>query len=702
MRWQRLARWGLVLFGVALIVVIARSIRPRETPATVAPSGRTDVEAVSESTGAEVTQLKGTTQDFELSYERRRSYSDGRTRLDGSVAVKVRGRSGRDFDLAGDEADISAGQTKLEMRGHVVLRTNDGLVVRTELAQYDSADGITRMPGPVAFESGASRGEAVGATYDQNRDVLWLLDRAVMTVADGEEPPLHVESGSAGYARRDHYMKFERSVRLTRGTQVMAGENATAYLDEGGERPDLVELRGRASIGFTAAAAGAVESLSSTDMNLIYRTDRTLERATLVGNGQVVTKASAGVGGRVLAAQFIDVELEADGQVPRALAAREGVTLDLNESGKPSRRVRARTMDGRGAEGKGITAAEFSGDVEFREAQAATRGAQAVDRTVRSRSLEAALGDGFGALQRARFVGGAQVNDGRLQGTGSEAVYDVAGGQLVLVTTGTGARARVVDEGATVDATRIEIGLANHDLKAETDVRSVLRASNGGDAKRPGMLDREAPVNVTGDTLVYDKETSQAVYTGTARLWQGETFVLGDEIALDDKTGNMRATGKVRSVLMLEESPKPGAPVQRRASTASGQRFTYEDATRVATYTTDARVVGPQGDVKADRIELYLDARGKALEKAEAYDRVLLKTEARWATGVRLTFFELDARYVMSGTPVRILEQVDAECRETTGKTLTFYRSVDTINVDGKQESRTQIRSGGKCPEPPQ
>jgi hypothetical protein len=39
------------------------------------------------------------------------------------------------------------------------------------------------------------------------------------------------------------------------------------------------------------------------------------------------------------------------------------------------------------------------------------------------------------------------------------------------------------------------------------------------------------------------------------------------------------------------------------------------------------------------------------------------------------------------------------ECRDTTGRTLTFFNGSDTLLVDGNQHSRTQARTGGKCPE---
>ena len=54
----------------------------------------------------------------------------------------------------------------------------------------------------------------------------------------------------------------------------------------------------------------------------------------------------------------------------------------------------------------------------------------------------------------------------------------------------------------------------------------------------------------------------------------------------------------------------------------------------------------------------------------------------------------------MHGVPVQILENLTTECRETLGKTVTFYRSVDTITVDGNEEVRTQTKTAGECPQP--
>ena len=84
---------------------------------------------------------------------------------------------------------------------------------------------------------------------------------------------------------------------------------------------------------------------------------------------------------------------------------------------------------------------------------------------------------------------------------------------------------------------------------------------------------------------------------------------------------------------------------------------------------------------------------GGHIDRLEAYTNVTLKLDARTASGDRLTYFSDEERYLMSGAgakPVRVVEA----CKETTGKTLTFFKSTDRIIVDGNEEIRTQTRNG--------
>jgi lipopolysaccharide transport protein LptA len=215
------------------------------------------------------------------------------------------------------------------------------------------------------------------------------------------------------------------------------------------------------------------------------------------------------------------------------------------------------------------------------------------------------------------------------------------------------------------------------------------------------MLKDSQPVNVTAKHLVYESGSGNAVYTGDARLWQGETAVQADTITIDDSKGDLAGKGSVKSTLRLQQTDtKDSGKPEFRTTVVTADQLRYEEAQRRATYTGSARMNGPEGDLRSDRLELYLDAAGSALERVEAYDSVSLLSERRSVSGVRLTYYAADGRYLMSGAPVRVLEQLPQECRETLGRTLTFFRSTDSISVDGNEESRTQTTSGGRCPEP--
>ena len=206
------------------------------------------------------------------------------------------------------------------------------------------------------------------------------------------------------------------------------------------------------------------------------------------------------------------------------------------------------------------------------------------------------------------------------------------------------------------------------------------------------MLKQDQPVNVTATALDYDGSTAKTAYTGAAQLWQGDTSIKGESILIDSKTGDLTASA-VTSATMLEQTDKANKK-ERVRSVASAKDLKYEDAPRRLTYTGDAHMSSPELDMTAATIELYLKPSGDELDRAEAYDNVTLREQNRKTTGMRMTYTTADERYVIVGAPVKIIDECE---RETTGKTLTFLKSTDSIVVDGNQQTRTQTRGGGKC-----
>jgi lipopolysaccharide export system protein LptA len=694
-KWQKGARIAVVVVGVGTLGAVLATMRQRESPGSVASVDREDRKAVAEVAGSRVTQATGMRIPGFIDSERYFAYEDGSLRF---VKPKLTTtRAGRDFVLEAREGNLGPDQSHMTVNGDVVLRASDGLTATADEARYSSGEQVVRVPGKVEFSRGAMSGSGVGMTYDQPREVVWLLDQARIHVKaqKGKDPGMDITAGAAGLARREKYVRFERSFHATREGREMSADSAIAYLTDDEERLKSLELRGHSSILMGAPTEGGVESLSGRDANLTYADDgQTLEHVVLAGGAAINLAGAAGQPGRRIAGEVITIDLAPDGAVTN-LIARDKVALTLPPTAEaPARTITAATMDAVGEAGRGLTGARFTDNVEFREQKPG-----APVRIARSRTLSVVLAAG-GGVDDALFGGGTRFEDGALVATAVDARYRIAAGTLALTGLLAGKPPEVRNERLIVNATTIDLTLDGPRLVAKGSVQSVTQPARQKPGEKaaegatvPGLLKSDAPANVTAAALDYDGAIDKAVYTGAARLWQGQTAIAGETITIDERTGNLTASGSVRSTLPFEQVDTKTNEKQKVTSIASSQDLHYEEALRRATYTTNAHVDGPQGDLRAVKIEMYLVEGGGSLEKVEAYDKVTLKTDERTATGQRMTYFAGEERYVMTGAPVTIVEA----CRETTCKVLTFFRSTDRVLCDGSEEKRTKTVGGGTC-----
>jgi lipopolysaccharide export system protein LptA len=708
---------------VGLLVAIALTLRGRTPPESSAPPPSIDRDAaVVLPQGADIVWTDKGREVFTLKFQRALSYPDGRSVFTGADA-RIPARGGRMMRVTANEAEVRnppGQQRSVFLKGNVILSSEDGLELKTDAANYSEQDRVVRIPGAFTYTRGRTSGSGRAATYDQTADVLVIREAARLKVAPDAEgtDALDVSARAATLDRRQHLLRFEGDAAVLRGNQTSRADTLLAFLSEDEQRLTRVELRGGSRIHDPAAVTGGLRSMEARDIDLSYADDgRTLRRAALRGQA-AMELAGDGPAGRRLAGETIDAELGPDGQTLQRLDAQQRVRLDLPAEGDvPARRIEAASLAGTGGEG-GLRRVGFTGAVTFRETRPAAGGRPALDRTAKSDRLDAELAPGLGAPERAVFRGRVTIHDG---GTSAEAgVADYAPDRnLITLETPAGVAGpapRVSDPQVTVSATWIELTLEPRRLHAKGDVRSVLKQSPGSppppagagaeaheaqpaqkDAglRRPVMLNDKDPINVTAQQLQYDGVASRGTYTGGARLWQGETTLQAETLVLDDKTGNLTATKQARTRMMLEQQDQKTDEPKLVESLGSSDLFVYEDAERRATYTGSAHLTGPQGDITAKRIELFLDEDGRTVQRAEAYDDVVAYLEGgQRASGSRLTYFGADERYVMTGTPVTILETVEGGCRETLGASLTFIRSTDTISVVGTEGNRSRTMPG--------
>jgi lipopolysaccharide export system protein LptA len=710
----------VVLFAAYVGFSYHRATKHAPPPAGPPPIHPIDKNAQQQTTGGgHLERYKEGKVAFSIRFGGELSYPDGRTRFFDGVEVSLP-KAGKLVKIKGREAELTAPPDKdigtAHLTGGVTLTTSDGVTVTAEQASYDDRDGIARIPGPLKFSRGRMNGSGVGGTYDRNRDVLWILDRARVDVAPDDKGTgaAPVTSKTAGFARADHYMKFTGAARLEGEGRVITTDEATLYLDDTDELVQRMELRTNSRIASQPGSAGA--DMQARDIDLAYAPDgRTLQTAHLVDNAVVQLPGDPGKAGRRVAGQTIDIALAPDGTTVTNLNASEKVQVDLPpDEDTPARRIRSTTLAASGppvpngeAPG-GLQRATFAGAVDFHETRPANakKKVAAVNRTARAERLDVTTKPGFGDVQTASFHGGVHFTDGTdTTADAPVAVYDVAADRLDLqppVSGEHGMGPHVSDSRLQVDARTIQLTLTSQSLKADTNVRSVIQqqhgAKQGSDVRVPGMLKQGEPVNVKSNRLDYDGDASLATYSGNARLWQDDTVIQADRIVLDDKNGNLHATTGVRTVMTLKQAPsenaKPAAPTRPPDPTTTvAEDFVYDDSKHVATYTTKAHMSGPDGDITTDKLELYLSDDGGELERAEGYGNVISRQTARRAYGNRMTYLAAKDEYTMVGTPVKIYDDTPPNCKVTTGATLTFHQAVDTIRSIGNETSSQQTES---------
>jgi LPS export ABC transporter protein LptC len=722
MSWQRRARVIIAAGAVVVAVAVAFALRGR-TPATTASVERTDATALAEIAEGEHFRWNRNKQEIRVSWKRQLTYSNGSSKMIDVTAITTRD-GGRDFKVTAKEGLSTNGEKDIALEGDLRLMSSDGLLVKSDRGSYATDEGIVRAPGPVTFSRGRLEGSGIGFTFDTKRDVMTILDRVDATF-DGEPgtphpSPMAITAATAELNRVDHRIRFDRSVRTTQGGRTTLADSALAHLSEDEQQVQALDLRGNASVTAPPERPGQLQALRGRDMDLKYGADgQTLERVVVVGDAVMELANERGRAARRIAASTLDVTLGADGSTPTALVAKERVEVELPAAdGGPTRIVRAEAFTAAGEGGSGLTGGTFTGDVRFSE----TGGG--VERSARSPVLDVKVGEGLGALEDARFSQGVRFDDQETRATAAEARYLIATGVLELKGSAPGfERPRVNRPDLSVTATRLDVTFppassdtgrgarppsdgetpARPNLRGSGNVQSEVhprdKAGKGKDqrpsssgTKLPSMLKSDQSTLLVGDEFTYDGAKSMATYSGGARLLQGDTSIEAKQLVLDEAAGDLTATGSVVSTTMLQQTGEDGKKTRVR-SIARAADFVYEEAVRRGTYTGKAHVGGPQGDMRASRIEMYLLPTGDELDHVEAYEEVILIESGRKTTGSRMTYLAADDRYEVTGAPVVIVD----ECgQKMEGRKAT--KTADRVILDGNERIRTRTEGSKKCP----
>jgi lipopolysaccharide export system protein LptA len=635
--------------------------------------------------------------------------------------------------------------------------------VETRGVNFDQGSGTAKTDQPVTFTFPSGSGDAVGAEYNSEAGTLRLLKNVRLKLKPaakkdpGKKPPrpemaeeVLVTGASLDFGRDARLLHvLGPAEALSSSARLIAGEFALE-LDS--------EFRARRLVAI-AGSNGKPPELTSTRGDDTMLIDADKMTAQMAPEGWVTRMDAAGSVHGVRHGKEEADEVHADAGTldlwPRVNRAKEmnlngGVLLKTRMAKSGDTRIlqtgafRMEFSEGKeGQPGKPTIAETLTaGSMEWTDAAAQSDTAPTRTR-LQADKLQLAFGDegkpkqlvAMGNVQTERALTGHELQTAtarsgvaQLLAAGGWSQMDLQGDVKLkeadrnaqadhATFTHAGQTAALTGHAVARDATtethapRIFFTGTTGDIRAEGGVRSTDFSPNGNAVQLA-----QVPANITSDTMQGNSKAGRAVYTGHARLWQGDSVLEADSIELLRETKVLNAVGKVRAVFPQTPAPAPtgtllsGTQPSAEKKTVlwhvSSGTLTYNDATSIAHLEKNVVVQSPDQKIRAPIMDLYFtrattnpasgsksatngipSAPGaQQISRAVGTGGVIVDQAGRRATAERGEYTASDGKFVMSGGDPTLYDSTEGT---TKGRQLTFYLADDTIIVDSENGSRT-------------
>jgi len=648
LRALRLLLLGLFTY-VAIVVGLSLRKPPPDLPEETEAAEPERGEAVLE--GVQIRSFQSGQNQWELRAARLRGRESERSILEDvriSFSYTADGERSQGTVTA-KEGTYDAQRDEGVFEGDVVVRTEDGLELRTESLTYRGERGNAVTPDPVAFRSETMRGTATGLAYNAKIGTLILQSDVDVTIVTSSEGEVRVGSDRARVQERQGRILFENAVRATRGDDVLTAERMSVY----GSREQVRSIR----------------AVKDVDLRLG------------VGSLPGAEAEVAGQGRRRLRAHQLDIEFREDGSL-REMVGSYGAELvvEPGPGDEPDRRILSgKVLSFRWDEAGRLREVQGQRDTGLK--LESTTG-ERPERTLSCRRFLVQLDPETGEARTGLFERDVVMTRGRQVGRGNDAVYDGASATFSL-------RGDPIledpERGSELVAQTIDFSESG-DVEAWEDVRHTIEAEA---EDRGGLLEGDGqPAVFRCRSFTYSDRDRRATYVGDpAVLRRGPDELRAPSIRMiegEDGRRRLEAQGGVATLFHPEsdDSEAPADPVE-----GSAESLVYEEQARTLLYRGTVRLVqGALSTSTPGEALIQLAGESRAIESVTAGEPVELLEGDRRASGARAIYRPSLEILELEG-PLVVLE--DPEQR-VEGRSLTFNMRDDTIRVDGRDLGRTQ------------
>ena len=784
-RWS--ASIALLLAGVTLVVYLQRGwVRHIEKKKAPPPA---PVEVSRQSNGINFKKVDQNRTIFEISASRSTEFKGKQDNLLEDVEITIFGKTGERHDVIhtqscqyGKEtgAILCSGLVQISlMSAQDAVRTANNpaaakaLTTRVETrgVRFDRATGVAETNEHVTFEFPSGYGDGTGLEYHSQEGALQLRRNVRMTLVpkatdikgkkktgtSGLTPEVHVSGARLDFARNTRVMRLQGPAEAETPTQRLTAGEVTLLMDQAfraqrliassalGAKPKVtsrqtkdqmqleadtltadfspegfvskLEAQGKVH-GMRTSSTGQEEAVADSGIVELWPGLNQFKELNLAGNVVLKTRAAKSGGSRSLQTSAFRMHFSGGepGAVNRpqmaetlATGTMEWTDILQPAGNSANTKLRANKL-------------EMAFGPQGKPGQLIATGNVQTDRAVTGRPVQTATASNgvlelqpTGGWSQMQLHGNVRIKEADHIGEGDNALFARESQSAVLT-----GNAVARDASTETHAPKITFFQSTGDIQADSGVRSTdLSVSSGTVQLAP------APANITADTLRANSKSGRALYTGHARLWQGDSVLEADSIELLRQSRVLNAVGNVRGVFPQQSAPVNGnvsgestdsisrpsistvnvAPPLRKKPQlwhVSAGTLTYYDRDsrahlehRVVVQSSDQRMQCPLLDLYFTRNAPAADnannsstaAHGtQQISRALGSGGVVVEEAGRKATAQNGEYVAATGKFVMSGGNPTIY---DGSAGTTTGRQLTFFLADDTIIVDSENGSRT-------------
>ena len=603
----------------------------------------------------------------------------------------------------------------------------ESMHLTTSNLTFDGQTGEARTPAAVTFALPQGQGSGVGVTY-QTRAAIVRVEHAVKfemapTTRSGGRP-VSLQAASLEVRRNDRKVLLAGPVLVQQGERELSAGKVTVSL---GEKLHARQVLAEGSPSIRIARGAEVLRASARTLEANLSDEGWIEHITASGNVSATRESPKGTGR--FSSERADFAMAPTRDVLRQMTATGGVNAESQQGGlsqtlkAPALRVNFAVAQQ--ADKQHIEQAETLGTstIGLKDARDTTElsapkftaqfsragrmerlmGGTGVDvrrtsstsqpQTSTAQQLNATFARD-GQWNTVEEIGDVTFQQGDRHATAQHARIDRASGEVRL------SGAPVIEDAVSrTTANTVALAQKSGAFTAQGDVATTYFPAKRDNSGKAGT----GLAHITAQKLSGSTTAGQVTYSGHARLWQGESVLQGDQIAIERDQKTLAATGNVVAVFAqtaganlvpTSESKKTGPTLwQARAPEltylgdagqvhmAGGVRIASGDVS-LASQTLDLELGTAKGSAAADASLL---AKGE-LTGAIARGNVVVRQGGLHASAEQAIYTAVEGKFVLSGGKPTI---TDGSGNSATGRSLTFFLPNDTILIDSQEGSRT-------------